>query len=140
MFLYVCKQTFCKLYKYITREFLGLRMRDFQIIIFIGTQTLSGDFQICISVPLKIKQSNSEIMQSTQWKCCEIKITSCTCNFFIKRFPALHLNIFVPNIFNKRNLDEIQDNNILCPALITRRRVFLQKNTVRLLNKTVNEI
>ena len=54
------------------------------------------------------------IMQSTQSKCCEIKIKSCTCNLFIKRFPALHLNIFVPNKFNKRNLPEIQDKNISC--------------------------
>ena len=42
------------------------------------------------------------------------KITSCTCNLFIKRFTTLHLNIFVPNVFNKRNLPEIQGKNILC--------------------------
>ena len=33
MFPYVCKQTFRKLYGYITRKFLGLRMRNFQGII-----------------------------------------------------------------------------------------------------------
>ena len=54
-------------------------------------------------------------MQSTQPECCEINVT-CTYNLFIKRFPALHLNIFVPNVFNKRNLREIQDKNILCLA------------------------
>ena len=48
-------------------------------------------------------QSHSEIIQSTQSKCSKIKIT-CTCNLFIQRFPALHLNVFVPNVFNKRNL------------------------------------
>ena len=39
MFLYVCKQTFRKLYGYITREFLGIRMRNFQGIIFVWTRT-----------------------------------------------------------------------------------------------------
>ena len=34
----------------------------------------------------------------------------------MKQFPTLHLNIFVPNVFNKRNLPEIQDRNILCFA------------------------
>ena len=29
--MYVCKQTFRKLYGYITREFLGLRMQKFQV-------------------------------------------------------------------------------------------------------------
>ena len=31
--MYVCKQIFCKLYGYITREFLGLKMRNFQGIV-----------------------------------------------------------------------------------------------------------
>ena len=35
---------------------------------------------------------------------------------FYKTVPALHLNIFVPNVFNKRNLPEIQDKNTLCLA------------------------
>ena len=39
LFLYVCNQTFCKLYWYITRKFLGLRTQNFQGIIFIWTQT-----------------------------------------------------------------------------------------------------
>ena len=34
LFLYVRKQTFRKLYGYITRELLGLRMRNFQDITF----------------------------------------------------------------------------------------------------------
>ena len=37
--MYVCKETFHKLYAYITRESLGLRMRSFQESIFIWTQT-----------------------------------------------------------------------------------------------------
>ena len=41
---------------------------------------------------------------------------SCTCKVFIKRFPALHLNNFVPNAFNKRNLPLVQDKNIFCLA------------------------
>ena len=53
-------------------------------------------------------------IQSTQSKCCEMKITSCTRNLFIKQFPALYLNIFVANVFNNRDLPEIQDKNILC--------------------------
>ena len=32
--MYVCKQAFHTLYGYITREFLGLRIRNFQDIIF----------------------------------------------------------------------------------------------------------
>ena len=35
LFLHVCKQTLRNLYGYITREFQGLRMRNFQGIIFI---------------------------------------------------------------------------------------------------------
>ena len=53
MFLYVCKQTFGKLYGYITQEFLGLRMRNFQGIIFYMNKNMEGDFQICINVPLR---------------------------------------------------------------------------------------
>ena len=45
MFLYVCKQTFRKLYEYITREFLGLRMLNFQGIIFMWTRTYSEIFK-----------------------------------------------------------------------------------------------
>ena len=50
--MYVCKQTFCKLYGKITWKFVEFRIRNFQGIIFIWTQTY-GDFQICISVPLR---------------------------------------------------------------------------------------
>ena len=28
-------------------------------------------------------------------------------------FPALHLNIFVPNVFNKKNLFELQDKHFI---------------------------
>ena len=45
---------------------------------------------------------------------------------FVKRFPTLHLNIFVPNVFNKSNLPKIQDRR-LCLILTTQKRVFLQK-------------
>ena len=31
------------------------------------------------------------------------------CNFFIQRFPALHLNMFVWNVFHNKNLPEIQE-------------------------------
>ena len=48
--------------------------------------------------------------------CREIQITACTYNLFINRFPVLHLNIFIPNVFNKGNLPGIQDKNILCLA------------------------
>ena len=86
-------------------------------------------------------QSRSEIIQRTRSKCCEIKIISCTCDLFIKRFPALHLNIFVPNVFNKRNLPEIQDKNILCLAFNhVKESVSSKKSAVRLLNKTVSKI
>ena len=36
--MYVCKQIFNEFYRYITREFLGLRMRKFQGCIFIYDQ------------------------------------------------------------------------------------------------------
>ena len=62
-----------------------------------------------------------------------------TWNLFIKPFPALHLNIFVSNVFYKRNIPEIQ-GTFYVSLLITRRRVFLQKNAARLLNKTVSKI
>ena len=53
MFLYVCKQTFRKLFGYITREFLGLRVQNFQGIIFIWTRAYKEIFKSAISVPLK---------------------------------------------------------------------------------------
>ena len=40
-----------KLHGQITREFLGLRMRNFQTSLYMNTN-IYGDFQICISVPL----------------------------------------------------------------------------------------
>ena len=52
-----------------------------------------------------------QIIQSTQSKCCKIKITSY--NLFIKWFPTLHLNIIVPNVFNKRSLLEIQGKHFM---------------------------
>ena len=52
MFLHVCKQTFRKFYGYITREFLGLRMRNFQGIIFIWTQAYREIFKSAFRVPL----------------------------------------------------------------------------------------
>ena len=55
MFLYVCKQIFCKLYEQITQDLLGLRLQNLQNIIFIwiGTYRKSNHtLQICISVLL----------------------------------------------------------------------------------------
>ena len=56
-------------------------------------------FQNYTKHPIKVLQNKNNIMQ--------------TCNLFIKRFSALHLNIFVPNVFNKRNLPEIQDKHFM---------------------------
>ena len=50
------------------------------------------------------------------------------------------MNIFVPNIFNERNLPEIQDKNTLCLAFIHAKESVSSKKIVRLLNKTVNEM
>ena len=63
-------------------------------------------------------QSYFKNTQSTQGKCCKIKITCSltniqTCNLFIKWYSTLHLNIFVPNVLNKRNLSEIQDKYLI---------------------------
>ena len=63
MFLYVCKQTFRKLWGYVTRKFLGLRMRIFEGIIFIWTRTYRErfsnlhlcTFKACIGCWLKAK-------------------------------------------------------------------------------------
>ena len=59
---------------------------------------------------------------------------------FYETVPALHLNIFLPNEFNKRNLPEIQDKNILCLPFNHAKESVFSKNIVRLLNKTVREI
>ena len=79
--MYVCKQLFCKLYCYITREFLGLKIYH----LYLNTNIL-GDFQICISVPLnsslqrgdKIKKAcvlcNSK--QYPPWRCSKYTNTS----------------------------------------------------------------
>ena len=57
---------------------------------------------------------------------------------FYKTFSELHLNIFVPNVFNKINLPG--KRQVKCVLLlITRRRVFLPKNVARLLCKTVSK-
>ena len=45
MLLYVYKQTFYKLYAYITREFLEIRMRNFQGIIFVWTRAYKEIFK-----------------------------------------------------------------------------------------------
>ena len=50
------------------------------------------------------------------------------------------MDIFVPNIFNERNLPEIQDKNTLCLAFIYAKESVSSKKIVRLLNKTVNEM
>ena len=56
-------------------------------------------FQNYTKHPIKVLRNENNIML--------------TCNLFTKRFPALHLNIFVPNVFNKRNLPEIQDKHFM---------------------------
>ena len=43
--MYVCKQKFRKLYGYITREFLEIRMRNFQGIIFVWTRAYKEIFK-----------------------------------------------------------------------------------------------
>ena len=63
-----------------------------------------------------------------------------TCNLFIKRFTELYLDIFVPNVFNKINLPQIRDKNILCLAFNLAKDSVSSKNAVRLLNKTVSKI
>ena len=79
-------------------------------------------------------QSHSKIMQSTQSKCCEIRITSWITNMqpFYKTVSRTPSEYFVPNVFNKRNLPEIQDKHFVSRFNAWRRR-FLQKNVFRLL-------
>ena len=74
MFLYVCKQTFCKFYGLITREFLGLKIWSFQGIIFIWTRTYSEVFKSAL-VSFKfvhIKTFGGVLVKSKfskQWMC-----------------------------------------------------------------------
>ena len=117
MFPYVCKQTFRKLFGYITREFLGLRMRNFQIIIFLWTRTyreifksreifkqcyiakpsvycfyvktkILVDFHISISVTLSImSRKYCALSQNINWW---MNWTTLCCNF-MKHFARLDL-------------------------------------------------
>ena len=48
----------CKLHGQITREFLGLRVQNFQVIVFIWTQTYR-EIKICISVSLSLRYFES---------------------------------------------------------------------------------
>ena len=48
-------------------------------------------------------------------------------NLFIKRFPALHLNIFVANVFRRETFLRYKTKTFYVSLLITWRRVFLQK-------------
>ena len=51
---------------------------------------------------------------------------------FSKTLPTIHLNIFVPNVFNKRNLPEIQDKKKLYLAFNhVKDSVSSKKNAVR---------
>ena len=62
---------------------------------------------------------------------------------FSKTLPTIHLNIFVPNVFNKRNLPEIQDKKKLYLAFNHVKDSVSSKKKMQLgglLNKTVNKI
>ena len=48
------------------------------------------------------------------------------------------MNIFVPNVFNKRNLPEIHDKNFISCFNQAKESVSAKKNVVKLLNKTVS--
>ena len=56
MFLHVCKQTFCKLSRCITRQFLGLWMRNFLGIIFIWTRTYRDIFKSAFKTEVILKK------------------------------------------------------------------------------------
>ena len=62
--------------------------------------------------PIKVLRNKNNIMQ--------------TCKLFRKRFSTLHLYFFVPNVFNKRHLPEIQDKNFMSRFSLGE-TVFLQK-------------
>ena len=53
MFLYVCKQTFRKFYGYIAREFLRIKIRNFQGIIFVWTRTYWEILKSALVLPLR---------------------------------------------------------------------------------------
>ena len=46
-------------------------------------------------------------------KVLKIKITSCKHVAFLKRLPTLHVNIFVANVFNNRNLPQKQEKHFM---------------------------
>ena len=66
MFLYVCKQTFRKLYRYITREFLV--MQDFQVINFIGTQIYREIFKSAFVYLLYYHRILKKLFTILSWK------------------------------------------------------------------------
>ena len=69
-----------KLHGQITREFLGLRMRNFQTSLYMNTN-IYGDFQICISVPLKASFTSEVPRQSF----CRTNLTI-LCNYIKQTF------------------------------------------------------
>ena len=103
MSLYVCKQTFCKLYGYITQKFLRLRERNFQGSIFISITTYREIFRsalVYLKVSLNKKQNSQENPSAVvKVKVCRNKETptqlfSCEfCKNFKKTFFKEHLRV-----------------------------------------------
>ena len=95
MFLYVCKQTFPKLYGYITREFLGLRMQSFQDSIFIWTRTDREIFKSALVYLWceSILESNSPDILAL----CEANLDDSIdlCNFSVRDYLHLFRKDFV---------------------------------------------
>ena len=52
----------------------------------------------------------------------------------MKGFFRLRLNIFVPNVFNQRNLPEIQGKNLISLFCSCKGEHFIKKNAVNLLS------
>ena len=75
MFLYVFKQTFRKVYGYITREFLGLRIRNFQGIIFLWTRTYREIFKSALVYLLFLVFIYFQLSALSQPKVVECKFT-----------------------------------------------------------------
>ena len=60
----------CKLHRQITREFLGIRKRNFQVLLLHEHKYIESKFQICISVPLIsiLQLLLVQVEASTFWK------------------------------------------------------------------------
>ena len=120
MFLYVCKQTFCKFYGLITREFLGLKIWSFQGIIFIWTRTYSEVFKSAL-VSFKfvhIKTFGGVLVKSKfskQWMCYLQAWNHTWTNLICKVFYS-NMSCLCFYASKRQNCHHIETSQLICRA------------------------